>query len=335
MSPSMGPPLRNDIDSDEEENVGRVIRAAYWAACAARIDASPEDSRTPSGDRGMSFEVELLVYGAAVPLFLAIALLVLGRQFLPTGIGDRTGAAAALAFGFGTAAVLFPWFPWKPEFAWHWLPYLGLLAAIAGGIGPSTKVPSWGRWLLWLGLAGVSALVIVPTWEKLESDRLGYIVGLASTFFVLIVLLDPLAARLAGNLLPTHLAITATVGAVILGLSGSAKYAQLGGAVAAAMGGCAIVGWFRQEMTWLRGAMPAFVVLLGGLMFTGYISSFTEIPWLSYLLVPLAPLMLWAGVWLPLGSLKGIWRMVAQFGLILIPLGIALALAASLEQEEW
>ncbi|HEY8504471.1 MAG TPA: hypothetical protein VIL46_07805, partial [Gemmataceae bacterium] len=100
---------------------------------------------------------------------------------------------------------------------------------------------------------------------------------------------------------------------------------------AAALAGIALVAVFPKSDT--GGAVGPAVVLLAGLMLSGRYETFSGVPRSSFLLVALAPLAL-----LPLlviRRLKPAASLLAQFGLVLVPVVIAVVLAMQSESLEW
>jgi hypothetical protein len=278
---------------------------------------------------------EDIAFGLLLPALLAGSVAFLAQGAKPQGLRSRYGAALGLALAFSAAYHFLSWAPWQPTSTWHWLPYLAGLAAVLAPVGLASGVSFAERWALHLLLALLAAWFLVPTWEAIAPDRAYYLLFLAGMLFLASISLEPLATFIPRGSFPSALALVGVGGAFVLVQSGNMKFAQLAGALAAALAGSATVAWWQRDTTWFRGSVPVAVVLLGGLLFTGYVHSFSDIPFLAYLLVLLAPLGLWVGA---LPSRPG-WNQRLYFllglTLVLVPFGVALVLAWVYAEPPW
>ncbi len=277
----------------------------------------------------MNFEVQLLGYGALVPAVVALAIYVTARRMLPGDAATRYPAALSVVGGFVTGYALLPWAPLNPSSHWHWLPYLALFTMLAGPVCLATGVGWLERIALHVAVAIVCAFVLVPTWEKLQTARLAYVIGLAASIAVISLLLEPLAKRNNGPVFPTLLVFVGATAAVVLGLSGSMKFAQLAGVIAAVAFGSALGTVILRSESFWRGAVLPFTVLVLGLLFVGYVNSFSNVPAASYALVGIAPLSLWLCAYRRLAQLPRIARAAASIVLVVLPLAVALILAVT------
>lgn len=276
----------------------------------------------------MSLPFDLFVYPAVVPLVVAMVVLIATR-WLPTEVFERYSAGLAVACGFFTTLFLVNGLDWQPRETWHWLPYLGVLVLLAGSVALAQGVVFWERALLLGMLSLLVAVVLVPTWSTIQPVRLRYVLVLAGLVWLLQTLWLPLPRKLQSRAFPIWCALAAMVGSMILALSESLTFAQMGCALASALGGCAIWGWFAHETAWFRSVYSVVAVLFAGLMFTGWVSSFSGIPWIAYMLPACAPLLLWLCVAGPLSRVQGMGRLGLEGGLVLVPLGLAFFLAWS------
>ena len=87
----------------------------------------------------------------------------------------------------------------------------------------------------------------------------------------------------------------------------------------------------------MTGSAAIFSMLIVGLLFIGHVNSSSNVPLVSYLLVPLAPLSLWLGTLRPVVRLSN-----KQYAALLLPLSLApillavtLALVAELGAAEY
>ncbi|MGH7201182.1 MAG: hypothetical protein ACREJB_11290, partial [Planctomycetaceae bacterium] len=245
--------------------------------------------------------------------------------------GRRHAAAWAVAGGFFTAYALLSWAPLRPSAHWEWLPYLGVVAAVLGPVGLVDGIRWPERWAVWLVAALLAAWFLVPDWSEIEPHRPAYLAILTGLLFLTTVLFDALADRVDGRLFAAVLGVTAIAGAVVLAESGTMKFAQLAGVLAAALAGSVLAMLCGATAVRFRGAVPAVVLLLGGLMFAGYVNSFSSVPAASYLLVAIAPLPLGICRFGPLASLPRRVGIAAQLLVVLVPIVVAVALASTAE----
>ena len=225
---------------------------------------------------------EVLIATVLVPALFTAVLLFAGRwpvrrdETLP-GWGSLVAVGAAYAASY-LAALGRPPFP--PVTASEWILYGSLGALIAAALQRVWPASPWARWLPRVVLVGALIPWIVRplmqyTWTPAQS-ALGIAGGvLAWLVFWGFFDLGTRSERRHGWW-PLLLAVIAGGASVALGLSGSAKYGQLGGAIAAAAG-----VWWLLSLVWEparagsgSGAIPAF--LLGGLCAAGHL--FAEMP---------------------------------------------------------
>ena len=286
----------------------------------------------------MPFTINDILYGGAVPVIVAVTTLFVFRYLLPLAYSVRASASMATLSGFLVGYGLLKLAPWAPEAHWHWLPYLFIAAAVVGPVACAVGVNHVERLLLYLLVAVVAAWFLVPTWEDLDPSRRIHCVVFVVYVVVLASLLEPLAIRLLGPLLPIVFWATMTTAAVVLALSGSLRFAQIALAGAGSLFGVLLVACFRRHTNHVTGLVLLFSVMTVGLMLVGRVNSFSEVPLASYLLVPAAPLSLWLGVTGPLTQMTRGKRMVVSLILPFALLGGALLLAALADMNsgsEW
>jgi hypothetical protein len=268
--------------------------------------------------------LEIGVYGGAIPFAVALALVYLIGRLSPALLFDRFAMAAALAVAFFVGWVLLPdgWTPLKPQRPWHWLPYLGLLAAVLGAIGYTQSAWSPQRLATNVVAATVAAWLLAPNWPDLEPPRYVYILLLGGYQFALMTLLDALPDRLLGRLYPFLLFAATSTTAIVIALPRVLTLGQITGIATASLFGCIAAGMFvfRDRVT--RGLTPVYAILVGGIGFWG---SIDPEPAYSILLAPLAPLMLWLCAHGPLARLAGRKAVAAQLAVVLVPLAILVA----------
>lgn len=268
--------------------------------------------------------VEILGLGGVVPLVAALIVALGVRRCFPSTLCERFPLALGMGVAFLIGYVLQPAFAGLvPTRHWHWLPYLGLGAAILGPLGATAGLLTPQRWLLYPLLALAAAWLLVPTWPALQPVRGLYVCLLASYFVLLMTLLERLPERLQGSLFPGLLSLAAAATTVLIAASTSLKIGQVAGIALFALLGCWIASLWGPAKAGIRGLIPSYAILVGGLAFVGSLEP--DPPHFLLCLAPAAPLTLWAFTARPLSKLSGTTAVVSSIAAVLLPLiGIAL-----------
>ncbi len=270
--------------------------------------------------------------GFAVPaLAAAIIVLVLRTKQLRSTTTDRYAASLAIFVGFFLGYRLIPLGPWSPEVDWHWIPYALAGAAIVGPVACGEGLTLCDRILLTLFAAVLLACGIVPTFGDLAPAYPYQFAALATFVLLFALLFEPISERLPGPTTPAILIATGLAAAAILLLSGSLRFMQIALAFVGSLSGVAVVAFRQREINALRGASPLLASLLCGLLLVGRAYSFSSVPTLSYLLVPLAPLTLGLVAVGPAARLSPRWKLTLQIALPLIVLATAVLLGVVAE----
>jgi hypothetical protein len=271
----------------------------------------------------------LLVTSVLAPAVLAAGVVAVGIWLFPAKWRAASGALGT-ALGFAIAYGLLSDASLWPKAHWNWLPYLGLVGALAA-LSMADDVPRPARW----GALGLLSLAIspllVPTWPAVLPLRPVWI-GLAAAYFAVlgVLLVELPAARIAPRLL-VWLAGSALGTTLIVAIGVSARYGEVSLAAAPGILGCfvGILGAQRFGITvaggtaaLVRGVLPVYVALAAGAGFVGCIERQPELLWAAAL-APCAPLVLWLVSLIP-ESPQARWRTV------LIELGAVLAVVVPL-----
>jgi hypothetical protein len=253
----------------------------------------------------MKLAIEILVYGVAVPGAVAFAIVWMGlrRGSLRVLARSIEGVAVAAAFFLGCVLTLGR-DAVVPTRHWQWLPWVTVLAGVTGTIVPEGVYAKNLRWLFLAALAIIAAWLIVPTRPTLWPPRPISIALVSAYFFVIMALLDVLPEQLLGKAFLAQLAMAAGTVAVLLVAEISMTFGQLGLAAAAGLGGAWAASCFSNSPVLARSVIPAFAVVTGGLAYIGCIGCTP--PLLALLLVPAAPLCLFAFAYGPLSRLRGV-----------------------------
>jgi len=285
----------------------------------------------------MPVDVQTVLAMAVLPLVPAVGLAWLLGWLVPAETSKRYVLGLAVAAGFFAGYVVLPDPALVPVKYWHWLPYLAAASVLAA----MTQAPgvSWPVRLVASGLVALAAAwLLVPDWEDLKPPRHITIGLLAAYFALLTAAMTPLPNRLVGVQFLGLLAAAAAVLALLIALGFSLRFGQLAAVAAAAFAGVwlaalAMSNWPRgdeRHPAWLptaiRGLVPVFALLIGGLAFVGTIDPDPQMP--VMLVAPLAPLALWLFAAGPLARLQGLSAILAQCAAVAIPLLIAVGVVA-------
>ena len=274
----------------------------------------------------MPFSLADVVYGGLVPAALAAALWRLSSR-LPSRAALRSVATAVtLISGVHIGYWLLGLGKLSPASHWEWLPW-ALLLSIAGAIPVASGTR--GRMLtsaLHLIVASAAGWVLVPDWEHLAPSRAVHLIVLMVGIVLIAAGLTPLARRMAASKLFLLLAAVLVCESAILALAGSLRFAQIAGCGAAALAGMSLAAHFDRTGRTAEGIALPFALLAAGMMLIGRVNSFSDVPLISYLLPPLAPLALWPVVAGPLARTTAPQRrllFVAPVLLCLLAAGLA------------
>ena len=277
--------------------------------------------------------VPAVVHGLIVPAGVAAIVLALTLTWKRRrGGGATIGSADGLAAGLGLLAgfvalagsIQIDWDFLKPDDGWDWLLGLAILATLVGGIAGRPGSVSFGlRWGVRLVVAGLEGWLLA----RAEKVHPAWALGIALAVLSLWGLLDRLARRRPGITLPALLATIALIAAAVLELAGLLSFAQMAGVLGAVLVGLACLARWMPEASPARGAVPAFAVMVPGLMFTGELNTYSDVPPTSFGLVLAAPLAL-ALIDSPIGSrLAGRWTRALSIAAMVALLALAAALA--------
>jgi hypothetical protein len=284
----------------------------------------------------LKFIVEAVAYGVLVPAAVTVAVLILARRWGKRHAGEAPRGGAGLASGAGLLAGFVAlagsrqsgWEFLAPADSWHWLPLLSVLATGAGVAEGVTSWPPVARGGLRLLVAAATAWLLVRAESAVQAVNPWWHAEVGLAVLASWGLLDPLARRWPGPVLPALLASVALAAGVVLTLCGILKFAQIAGVLAAVLAGCAGPARWSPGEPPARGAVPGLSVLLPGLLFAGYFNTFSAVPPASFLLVLAAPLGLGVTASPPYSKSAGRRGRALSAAVTLLPLGLAVTLAA-------
>lgn len=273
-----------------------------------------------------------LLFGILVPALVTGIGLLLVTLFVTERARERhaVGAAFAAAGFLAGAAGMFglPPLPFGDQTLTgdHWLQWtasVGVLILLFDGLRPGLAfVP---RALFGAAtILGVVQAMLRHHWEGPEVwTRLATLAGLLA---VLVTATALLGRRVKGASVPFVLLLAATCLAVTIGLTGSAKLAQLTGIVCSSVGAAWVLTLLRPSFRLGGAGLTWAVSILFGL---GLCACFySELPVLDGLLLCAAPLAPWLAELPPLRDRSPRLRFAARAILCLLPAGFAVTRAA-------
>ena len=272
-----------------------------------------------------------LMLGVFVPAMTAGAVLLAGAM-----IGRARGRAApacltpvALLGGFlaGFGALFgIPSAP--PAETWQWLFWVAMTAAGIGALTLVDAAPKWLRAIAALLSVMVAAWFLVPRWDSLAAARPWWMGGLLVAAALDWLVLHARGAKIEARAMCAIALAFATGGAIVLGLSGNAKLAQLAGTLATASVTAFVLEACRRHTVDARGFGSAIGAVLCGIMFTGQFHNWSDTPIEAFLVVALSPLVLTLAYMRAVDRLAAARRVVVRLVIVLVPVGVAVGLAA-------
>lgn len=278
----------------------------------------------------MPFSSTDIVFGFVLPALIVAAVLLAAQKWRLSRAIDLS--PLALAVGFHLAYWMVGLGPLRPESHWHWIPYVITVAAV---ISCAKAIGTWNRGAraaLILISSAAFAFFLVPTWQDLEPTRSVLIVGWSLTVAGVTLSAESLAQTLftskrSHQVLLVALLISSLAGAVVLLLADNLRFSQMAMALAAAIVGLLIANSIQSIPPQAESTLFPAVTAISGLLLIGRVNSFSDVPWISYVLVVIAPLGLWVLNLPYIRNLKGNLRVAVGLSISCIVLGMAVAFA--------
>jgi hypothetical protein len=297
-----------------------------------------------------------LIAAFATALLLSAIAAALGRGGEPA-TSPRWGATLGLGLGYAIGHVMIQmrnanlsvdeahsrlrtWvheggpFPFFAHERVDWLPWLAIAATIVGLLDGWKPAPWWAKWENRLAITALTlglmlARLFGETWSPSEGTL--WFLGLGVAMLASWSVLDARASRLGSGMTWVLLLMSMAASATLF-LSYMAIPAVLCGAMAAALGGLALVSLANRRMTLARGAVPVFATIYNGFLLVGLFSG--DLPRASAVALASAPLATYVDRIGPIARLSP-WKVRAIRAVaLLIPLGIAIGVAFAMRQPE-
>jgi hypothetical protein len=283
------------------------------------------------------FSAKDILLGGVVPAAFVLATGLLSSRFLTNPRARSIAANWAIAIACFVSIQLLSLSPWQPATNWHWIPYVGLFAALLSPLITHDKALI--RYASVVLASGVIAFALMPVRRTSVLPREAMILLFALALASGWAAMRPLLHRTERRSLSLVFAGSALGTTLILTLAGSLKFGQIGGTAAAAFLGLMGAQFADRKSTTLPDVSFLFAALSGGALLVGRLNSFGSVPLVCFLLCPLAPLTIWIGRAGSLSTLRGAGRIAVDILLpavtALIAVGIAIGSQDLSGEEEY
>ena len=228
----------------------------------------------------MDFVLSMLRETALIPVVISVLVAAASSCFSKL----ECVGAIALACGFFAGWASQDWATMKPARYLDWLPYAAILLAVAAVV--SAGIPNKFKWLVQAAAVVLVTWLMVPSFPRLQPTRPVATAMVAVLSWGLIQASAGSQTQVPQRVLVAGLMAMGTSVSLIMAQSFGLKFAQIAGMLTAALAGALI---FRSERI-VAGLTVVFLPLLCNLLFMGYASSSSDVPWYSFAIVPLAVL---------------------------------------------
>ena len=285
----------------------------------------------------MIFELKAVGFGVVLPAVVTAVILWAACRAVESLAAEKRRRlielAAALAIGIGfavgfiVAGRLLGFAPLIPRRTWHWLPYLVWAATAFGLLESSGKGPRWFWIAMRIPVSLAVAAVFVPDVGRYAPYWWPMTIGLAAATFTWWSACEPLANQRNAVVWPLVLCMTCITATIVQILASNSSMIHVTGVLFAVSAGALAISLCYSSEVLTRAMTPALAVLLPGLMFTGYVGTFSEVPVASFALIAFAPLLMWIGELRPLAERKSAGAVIATIAVVWLPLVVAVGIA--------
>ena len=277
----------------------------------------------------------LILNSTLIPAVVAFAAAFGICRILGSGKARYFAGSLPFAISFLTGFALLETAALRPSTYWHYLPWLAIAIGIVAPLSFALNRRPIGLWVAIACLSLGAAWLLVPTWTSIKPVRSWYIGGLSAGLFLYWLALDRLNEKASRPTLWCALLLTALNAGILIVVFISLRMGLLGIVAAAAIGGIAAAALLTGEQQILRGLLPVFVVVVGGISFSAGMND--GLPPAALVAVCAAPLTLWIGCIGPITRLPRKWRIVLMAGLIVVPLVAAweISVASMPTKQAW
>ena len=280
----------------------------------------------------MEFELRAVVFGLVLPGLVSLVALTLAARFSRGWVRALTGVA--LFLGIVLSAVGLGLGPLRPLEAWQWIPWLALFVSL----GNSARTHIAILEIFYVLISLLASRLLVPDIERLAEERWLWLFTMPVVILTSISSAVMQTRKLDGPSLPFFWLLITLAGAVLTGLASLNTFAHLGGMLMAVVAGCLVAAWIFPTRSLTSIIAPGWATFFSGLVMEAKLASFSEVSLASYMLILIAPFMIWLTAIPGVRKMKPIWRTTIGTLCVLAPLAIGLALAGQValrDVEEW
>ncbi len=263
----------------------------------------------------MPFSVRDVLLGLVVPFATTLIATRLAWSWIRSRHLFGIACSLSVMGGFLLGYRLLELGPTIPRLDRDWVPYTTGIALLPAMIPNQRRLWRYLQFVLLICCISLAAWKLVPTWPNLEPSRLIHIVIWSVYTFALStgMLFVARTHSVSGSTLPydtedaassapperggplwvATMTTALATAVLLLMLSGSLRFAQTAGAGTAAFAGLITTLWLYRLRAALDSLGLVYSFLICGMMLTGQVNSFSNIPTVSYVMLPLAA----SGVW--------------------------------------
>lgn len=241
-----------------------------------------------------------------------------------------SAAAIGLAFIASFLVILNGWPGLQPKQSWQWLLHIGA-ASTSAGIAAAFFPTLIARSAIALLLALVVAWLFHS--PRMIENQIPWKFGVGAATLIAWFMLEPLAQRRAGLSIPLAMMILFGGASFLIRESRAANLSLAAASCSAAWGAVAIVSLLNAKLRVSRGAMYVVAALWPALFALGEFERRGGVRQISFIVLVLAPLMLWIAE-LPVFRKLKHWQMIAlRAALVAFPIAISIGLAMNAAAE--
>lgn len=279
------------------------------------------------------FSLQDILWSIVLPALIACVISMLGWQpwcrFGPVGLWVAP-VAVALGFIFAFPGINFGHWEWPvgaPKESSAWLPWVAIVAMVAGLLSATLWQPRWVVAILVFVLSAIAGAMFLKfqftteTWGAAFGTMMIVAFALVSTAWWLTL---EQAREESPLLVELLVGVSSACISLTLMLTGSKTYGQFGLAIGFAAAGMLPAILWRPNIP-LRGLPAVFSVLLVPILAGGFYLS--SLPRTELLILSSTPLFIAIGIVLP-ARLSGWKRITVRLVLAFIPLATATTVAA-------
>ena len=255
------------------------------------------------------------------------------RRSQPLANAWWAGACAVgVSFIAGLWQIADDWPGLPPKQRWMWLMPMAIAATVLGMVSGWLQPRHVVQLAVGLLLALSATLLLHPP-PAVDQPWL-WKLGLGAAVLIVWLCLEVQAERHPGPSLPLAMTIVFTGVSLVIKESRFAMLSLSAAAASAAWGSVLLISIFNSKLRVSRGPMHVAAMLLPAMLVLGEFDRRGGVSIASFLLLAIAPLMLWLGELPPLRTRRPWQAALARAALVAVPVLIAVVLAMRAGQDD-